>query len=195
MNEERLHRALGCLLRAGLWEQPEWEEGVFPLAEAEWGALFRLACRQTVQGVVFEGIRKLPEAWCPPRKVLAMWLLAVEQLAKEHARVEARMLEQAAWWKQRGITAIVLKGQGVAAMYPVPERRVCGDIDWYFPNRQEWSAASRIAEEKGCTVETDSDGDMHYMYIDTLTEHHRHWEHLSNPFQKRRLKRLEEAEG
>ena len=195
MKEEKLHLALGCLLKAGLWDCLNWPEDVFPLNEREWEALYRMACKQTVQGVVFEGIRKLPEVWCPPRKVLAIWILAVEQLSQENVRVEKRMLEQACWWKQKGLTALVLKGQGIAAMYPIPERRVSGDIDWYFPNSQEWRVPIRMAEEKGCSIETDSDGDIHYTWRDTLVEHHRCWENLSNPFQKRCLKDLEKSEG
>ena len=54
MKEERLHRALEALLRAGLWESPEWEEGIFPLETSEWEALYGLATRQTVLGVVWE---------------------------------------------------------------------------------------------------------------------------------------------
>lgn len=195
MKEKKLHLALECLLRAGLWDCSDWEEDLFPLDETEWEDLYRIACKQTVQGVVFEGIGKLPEVWCPPRKVLAKWLLTIERLAQEATRMEKRILEQACWWKQKGLTAILLKGQGIATMYLKPERRVSGDIDWYFPYPQEWMLACRMAEGKGCAIETDSDGDIHYTWIDTLVEHHRHWENLSSPFQKSYLKELEKSEG
>ena len=60
MNPERGYRALVCLLRAGLWLEPQWEEGVFPLKEDEWESLYVLAGKQAVQGVVWDGIRLLP---------------------------------------------------------------------------------------------------------------------------------------
>ena len=195
MNPERGYRALGCLLRAGLWLEPQWEEGVFPLKEDEWESLYVLAGKQAVQGVVWDGIRLLPPDWAPPRKCLAQWLLAVQRIAERHADMEQRMEEQAVWWNRKGLTSVMLKGHGVAAMYPCPEHRVCGDIDWYFPAAQEWEAASRLAEKKGAALEGDSDGDVHYTWGDTLVEHHRNWVHLSRPSSIQILKALEKEEG
>lgn len=195
MNGDRLHRALVDLLRAGLWERPEWKEGLFPLETSEWEALYRLAARQTVLGVVWEGIRLLPSGWGPPRSLMARWLLAVERLAEAHRCMEMRMRELQEGWNRHGLTAVLMKGHRVASMYPKPERRACGDIDWYFPVPSEWRRALRVAEAQGAMPEMDSDGDLHYTWKDTLVEHHRRWDHLSSPSGRRFLKQLEGEEG
>lgn len=195
MKEERLHRALEALLRAGLWESSAWEEGIFPLESSEWEALYGLATRQTVLGVVWEGIRRLPSGWGPPRPLMARWLLAAERLAEVHRRMEARMQELQNKWNQNGWTAVLLKGHRVASMYPKPERRTCGDIDWYFPYPEEGKKAAGWVESKGNILETDSDGDIHYTWIDTVVEHHQRWEHLSSPSGMRCLRQLEAEEG
>lgn len=195
MNNQKGYRALVSLLRAGLWQEPQWEEGIFPLKEDEWESLYVLAGKQAVQGVVWDGIRLLPPDWAPPRKCLAKWLLTVQKIAERYACIEKRMEEQNSWWTRKGLTAVMLKGHGVAAMYPCPEHRVCGDIDWYFPTEQEWEAAGRLVEMKGAALEGDSDGDVHYTWVDTVVEHHRNWIHLSRPSSIRRLNMLEQEEG
>lgn len=195
MKPERVYRALTCLLQGGLWQELPPVEGVFPLEETEWEALYVLAGKQAVHGIVWDGIRLLPKAWCPPRKCLAKWLLTVERGASRYACLEERMKEQAAVWEWLGLTALLLKGQGVAAYYPVPEHRTCGDIDWYFPNPEEWKTAILWAEAQNCLPETDSDGDVHYTWKEVLVEHHRSWDHLSRPASRKLLKKLELEEG
>lgn len=195
MNHQRGYRALVCLLRAGLWQEPQWDEGIFPLEEAEWQSLYVLAGKQAVQGVVWDGIRLLPPAWAPPLDCLAKWLLTVQRIAERYACIGRRMDEQASWWNRKGLTAVMLKGHGIAAMYPYPEHRVCGDIDWYFPIEQDWEAACRLAEMKGVELERDGDGDVHYTWVDTLVELHRDWIHLSRPSNIRSLSILEKEEG
>lgn len=195
MNEIRRYKALCSLLKVGLWEIPAWEEGVFPLEASEWKALYQMAGKQAVVGVVFDGIRKLPKEWAPSPDILARWLLAVNRIAQEHARIGRTMQEQARVWKSRGLEAVLLKGPAVARMYGFPEHRMSGDIDWYFPKQQEWSRAWKVAEEWEAKPERDSDGDMHYLFQGTLVEHHRCWEHLSAPWARKRLRCLEKEEG
>ena len=62
--------ALLSLLRAGLWEQMPDGLSLFPLSEAEWEEVYLLARRQTVTGLVWQGISYLPDEWMPPGKVL-----------------------------------------------------------------------------------------------------------------------------
>lgn len=195
MRDEKGYRALTCLLRAGLWQESSWEAGIFPLDKTEWENLYVRAGKQAVLGIVWDGICLLPKEWCPSRQLLAKWLLTMERMTERFVAMEERMAEQAKEWDRRGLTAVLLKGHGVADMYPHPAHRTCGDIDWYFPKQQDWETVLHWAEERGEKPETDSDGDVHYTWKDTVVEHHRHWEHLSNPSGRKFLKKLEQEEG
>ena len=51
--------------------------------------------------------------------------------------------------KEHGIDAILLKGSGVAAFYPVPEYRKSGDVDILMKNKEEAERACEILEKHG----------------------------------------------
>ena len=46
------HKALFSLLRAGLWEREPDDLSPFPLTDAQWWNVYRMAVRQTVTGIV-----------------------------------------------------------------------------------------------------------------------------------------------
>lgn len=112
------------LLRCALWEtHPE----VAYLDD--WNGVVRMAQRQTVFGLVVHA---------------ALQTEAVSQLATEsHQLLQQQIDDMTIAAKQanslisqlikalsrEGIEAILLKGQGLAAFYPNPELRQCGDID------------------------------------------------------------------
>ena len=51
-----------------------------------------------------------------------------------------------------GLRPVLQKGQGVAALYPEPSHRECGDIDFYFPERQPLRQAPRPGKESPLPV-------------------------------------------
>ena len=50
------------LLRQGLWNRQEDCSACFPLNEQEWEEIHSLARKQTVQGIVYDGVCLLPAA-------------------------------------------------------------------------------------------------------------------------------------
>jgi len=75
-------------------------------------------------------------------------------------------------WSGMGLDACVLKGLESAALYPVPEHRQCGDVDWYFPSQGQRCKANSWAMANGSGVGKDSDGCLHYSLGGVLMEHH-----------------------
>lgn len=63
--------------------------------------------------------------------------------------------------KEHGIDAILLKGCGVAALYPVPEYRKSGDIDLLLQNQQEVINACKILEKHGFKKEDKQHANYH----------------------------------
>ena len=59
------HKALFSLLRAGLWEREPDDLSPFPLTDAQWWDVYRMAVLQTVTGIVCRGLHHLPEALLP----------------------------------------------------------------------------------------------------------------------------------
>lgn len=68
------HKALFSLLRAGLWEREPDDLSPFPLTDAQWWDVYRMAVRQTVTGIVCRGLHHLPEALLPGDALMIRWV-------------------------------------------------------------------------------------------------------------------------
>ncbi|MDO5442419.1 MAG: nucleotidyltransferase family protein [Bacteroidia bacterium] len=177
----RVSAAFFALLRSGLGLESLDTEGWWPLSAGEWQELYVQSNRHTVLGIVFDGLQELPSGEGRiPMPLFAKWAVEVEGTEKawklQHAIVEA----QKAAWEKRGIKGVVLKGQTVAAMYPHPERRTSGDIDWWFGDENDWRKANEIAAANAGSLTEDSDGDVHYTFKGVVVEHHRKWNDASS---------------
>lgn len=177
----RVSAAFFALLRSGLGLASLELDGWWPLSEKEWHEVHALAGKHTVLGVVFDGMEGLPAGEGRiPMPLFAKWALEVEDTVKSWRLQHAIVKAQKAVWEKRGMKAAVLKGQTVAAMYPHPERRTSGDIDWWFGDESDWRTANEIAAANAGSLTEDSDGDVHYVFKGEVIEHHRRWNDASS---------------
>ena len=108
------------------------------LAGFDWKAFYEFALRQTILGLVFDGIQQLAKDAAPPMPLLMQWIGVSEQLKRQNA-----LLDKASAFIYRKITAAgyrccILKGQGNAVLYPNPQARTPGDVDvWVLASREE----------------------------------------------------------
>lgn len=158
------------LLGTALWGSPVEIVGI---SAEEWQAVYEMACKQTVQGIVFDAVRSLPSSAGVPRELAVKWLLAAEAIERNNAALRAVVERQREVWQRNGVDALLLKGLTVADMYPVPEHRMTGDIDWLFRTDRDWNAALDIARRNGMEIHRDSDGDISYVLGGIVVEHHR----------------------
>ncbi len=187
--------ALMTLLRAGLWETSPDDLGAFPLTDACWENVFRMAQRQTVTGLVWRGINFLPDDLMPPEPLLLRWAAKSCVIERVNRKMNATVTELYAAFKNIGVTPVLQKGQGVAKLYRQPLLRECGDIDFYFPSRQESERALSLMCEKGCRPVSAADGSCHYRWNGFIVEHHLRLFDVSDPFKHSFIKRLERVHG
>lgn len=117
------------LLRSGLWDiEPDLE--LFSKT-VDWKSILVISEKQTVIGVVFDGILKLPSEMQPPQKLMHKLVQYVIQIEQSHELLNKQLVDVVPKMQAEGIQAILLKGQGVAQNYPNPIRRQCGDIDLF----------------------------------------------------------------
>ncbi len=101
-------------------------------SEADWNEAYLMAEKQTTVGLLLSAVEALNEkdkTIMPPPSLFYQWV-------GEVIRVETnnKVLDNAAGlltsiFLDGGIRCCVLKGQGLAQLYPQPERRQSGDID------------------------------------------------------------------
>ena len=115
------------LLRIGL-DVPD-VSGDFHLDLQAWTSLYSLAKQQSVLGIAFAGIEKLPKESRPPMQLLMRWATEVEAIRGMNTLMnrEARRLTQL--FENVGRKNAILKGQANARLYPDPTLRQAGDID------------------------------------------------------------------
>lgn len=104
----------------------------------EWEYLYEEANRQTLTGVLLEGVKRLPSDQRPPRQLLMNWHATSEQIAAQNRKLNAETAWTYKKWKKVGYESMILKGQGNALLYPNPLRRTAGDIDiWLDGDRDD----------------------------------------------------------
>lgn len=117
------------LLRSGLWGKPA-DASIFQ-GEIDWNSILRIAKEQTVQVLVANGIETLPKELWPPKVVIFKLMEIKTKTAKMHLLLNSVLAKITTALNAEGIPSVLLKGQGLAQNYLVPESRICGDIDLY----------------------------------------------------------------
>ena len=187
-------QALFALLQAGLWGIfDEAAASAFPLSAGEWERVFTLARQQTVTGIAFRGLDFLPEEAAPPMGIMAKWMAHADRIEQSNRVMNETVARLYGHFASAGVEAVLQKGQGVAAMYPEPLLRECGDIDLYFPGHD--GVSDPLAGIDGAVRERQPDDSWSYDVDGIIVEHHTDLLDIQSPRAKRYVKRLIEEKG
>ncbi len=102
--------------------------------DTNWEEMLLAAKKQSLIGVFFSGVERLPQEQRPPRKILLKWYLMSEKTKERNLRLNKMAVRLVEQYIADGFQVCILKGQGNALLYPDPMRRSSGDIDiWMKP--------------------------------------------------------------
>lgn len=134
-------------------------------SEEEWKAVYKLAKRQSVLGVAFSGIKKLPVEFRPERKMLLRWSLDAEGTAGMNTLLNQEAARLTQLFDGAGRKNAVLKGPANARLYPDPLSRQCGDIDiWVEGGRN--SVSKLLYDLNLLNAETDDHAySLHHIHL------------------------------
>ena len=103
-------------------------------SDTDWEEMLRTAIKQSLTGVIYNGIEKLPLSQRPPKNIRLGWYMLAEKVKKRNLRLNEMAVKLVKQYAADGFQICILKGQGNALMYPNPLLRVSGDIDiWMRP--------------------------------------------------------------
>jgi len=190
MQDKKIRIALLTLLRLGLWDNEKVLK-VFPLSPSQWAELYSYAQRHTIEGIVFDGLQQLPHDLLPPRNLLLKWAVKIDQIERHNRQMNICIKEQLGVFNRQGFYPVLLKGQGVAACYAIPDHRVCGDIDWYFEQKKDYQKANEIVRKSGIGVSYTAGFSTAYLWKGIVTEHHQRMFDIHNPLSYLLLNRLQ----
>ena len=161
----------------------------------EWEALFAMAEKQALMGVCFAGVgRLLRQGADVPMDLYMKWLAVAANIQQRNELLNRGCVKVQQLLAEEGMTSSILKGQGVACLYPEPLRllRQSGDIDVYVPCGM--TKAMAYAQRRYGRVEYDYINAHVPMLRGVEVELHWRVQAISNLFRNRRLQRWLERE-
>ena len=160
---------------------------------AQWDALQADAVKQSVSGVLFHALDVLPEDQMPSRDQCRRWMMDRTKAVRRNALADQRTRELTAIFAEAGYKSAVLKGQGVARMYPDPTLRQSGDIDLWVPGGRErilsflkgrWPLRRPVYHHVEARFFEDIEVEVHFLPA-----------FMYNPFRNRKLQRWFDAQA
>lgn len=117
----------------------------------DWQRFYAFAKKQTLAGIIIEGIARLPKAVAPKQGLLMNWFMMSQKIRRQNMMLNAATAEIYNKVKAAGYDCCILKGQANAAMYANPAARTPGDVDmWVDASREEIrQLAQTLAKENG----------------------------------------------
>ena len=177
-----MQELLLALLRAQLWLKPV-DDIVLPSSLEEWNELIYLGYKQTVICFIAKACLRHPNVDNVPVDLKEEFEAVLEENKRIHDLHNAVLIDLITKFEEQGLHPILLKGQGIAQMYPEPELRQCGDVDLYFLPYEFEVALSYMRD-----IEDDgSNGRLDYKHYDTRykgieVELHRRTVKMPNPW-------------
>lgn len=101
-------------------------------SKEEWQVLYDLACKQSLESFLLEGVNRLKSAninLILDINLLLEWIGVGLQTENQNKIQNERAKQLADLFAKNEFRSCILKGQGTALYYDKPERRQCGDID------------------------------------------------------------------
>ena len=173
----------------GLYDGKEFLSGE-TLGNFDWNAFYRFTKKQTLTGVIFEGIQRLPKKYAPDQALLMNWFGQSQRIYQRNLLLNEVASHIYNNIKTEGFRCCILKGQGNALMYPNPFSRTPGDIDiWVRVERDDIRMlAQQLTKDNGC-VGKESLNHIELMINDIAVELHSTPAILNNSLYNHRLQK------
>lgn len=141
----------------GAYEGKEFLDGS-ALRGFNWSAFCEFAKKQTLMGVVFDGVQRLKKDVAPPLPLLMSWFGVSQKIGQRNNVLNEATVAIYRRVVAAGYPCCILKGQGNAVLYPNPSARTPGDVDvWVDASREEIrSLAHMLAKGNNGHVDDES---------------------------------------
>ena len=162
----------------------ECEVAAEDFAGVDWIEVLSLSVRQSVVGLAFDALQRLPEDCRPKRETFLKLCGYVALIEGAYSRHKKIIFSLADFYAANGFRMMLLKGYGLSLDWPVPEHRPTGDIDVFlgscdsngvpsFGVRPVWQEADKVLEQK-LGIRADNGHHHHsvFAYKGTTVENH-----------------------
>lgn len=154
-----------ALLRGGLWEQDVWLE---LYGKPDFGELMRLGEEQSVLGLLAAGLEQVKDGPVPKQDAIP-FLQRVLVVENRNSAMNAFMASLFERLQTAGISAVLVKGQGIAQCYARPQWRAPGDVDLLL-SAEDYEKAKALLVAEATSVDEEDPARKHLaLTIDSWT--------------------------
>ena len=160
---------------------------------SEWQHLHQLSEQQSLQGICYAAVKRLPKDQWPDEQNLIDWIWESQRIAERNKLLSERSAQIYEHLTQEGFDACLLKGQGNALLYgELSSQRQVGDIDiWTLPHDNPTHQPKRRVVEYVRKRFPNAFLRFHHieypLFDDAEVEIHFSPVYLNNPFLNRKL--------
>ena len=163
--------------------------------ESDWYSIYDIATKQSLVGIMLEGVQIISErnnSQKPPLPLLYEWIGIAEHIKRQSKLMGERCVMLTGILRSWEYDICILKGQGVAHLYPKPELRQSGDIDiWVNGSRKD---TVKLLKEHNISLSYIDYVNCHAgFFTDVEVEAHFKPTWMYNPFTDRKLQKWVEA--
>ena len=162
----------------------EREVATTDFSGVEWNKVLSLSVRQSVVGLAFDALERLPESCRPKRETFLKLCGYVAMIEGAYSRHKKVVFSLADFYATNGFRMMLLKGYGLSLAWPVPNHRPTGDIDIFlgsgdsngapsFGVKPVWQDADKVLEQN-LEISVDNSHHHHsvFTYKGTMVENH-----------------------
>ncbi len=152
-------------------------------------ALYQLSEKQSILGIMLDGLERLPEEQRPPRIDLLQWIGLVQAIEQNTIAMAKASSEAVDYFRGKGFACTLLKGAAVGRYYPNPNGRQSGDIDvWLDGGRERIYDFARKFDKDGKLYGVNYQHIHFHLFDDIPLEVHVWPSCLNNPLYNRRFR-------
>ena len=107
------------------------------LDDLDWEELYQFSRKHFITGVLYSGMEKLSKEKRPSMTIKGNWYSRKDVIREINRTMNKNAITIYNQFKKDGLRGCVLKGQGVAMLYPDPYTRNPGDIDIWVDGSRE----------------------------------------------------------
>lgn len=134
-----------ALLRAALWDTPVSIDG-----EIDWDAVMQVAKFHSNNVLIADVASRMPDGNKPSPDMLIKMQSVMRNNLLHQMQLRQILLQAVKLLREHGIEPVVLKGFGLALLYPNPSLRQIGDIDLFVGTAVFHEACTLLRSLPGC---------------------------------------------
>lgn len=179
----------------------------------EWEEIYEISKKQTLVGIAFKGVERLPQEQLPPSRRIRQWYMKAGKIRKKNEKINIDCAKTCYALAKKGFHSCIIKGQANIRNYCLsptltkgledfkPDNsRMEGDFGWYRTSGDidvwVWTNSGKVSDVISFFVAKQKDADPHYHHVDcnliteTSTEIHYRPSWMSAPWRNATLQRF-----